>query len=85
MSASWEGYFDELETALRELHNGSPQVQFPSLDDLGPLPEELLDRAESLLRAIAATEGPLRAMRVEVAARLGVLAKTGKGASVLRA
>jgi hypothetical protein len=69
MSQSWEGYLDELETALRELHRGAANIRFPSLDDLGPLPDELWERAEGLLRAVAAAAGPLRVMRAEAASR----------------
>lgn len=85
MSSSWSAYLDELEAALRDLHAGSSQVDFPSLDDRGPLPEELRGRAEGLLRATVAAAGPISAMRAEAKSRLSLLASRSRGSRALRA
>ena len=70
---SWPDYLDRLEAALRSLHAGTSWADFPEPGDLGPLPDELRERAESLQRAAHVAEASTRARRAAVAERLSAL------------
>ena len=72
--SAWADYLDKLETALRSLHHGAPGADFPEPGDLGPLPDDLRDRAEPLLRAVYLAEASTRARRADVAKRISALA-----------
>ena len=85
MSQSWQGYLDDLEASLRELHRGATNVVFPSPGDIGPLPGELRPRAEALLRATAAAAEPLRTMRANVASRLHIVANRRADSRAIKA
>ena len=73
MPSIWADYLDRLEAALRSLHAGASWADFPEPADLGPLPDDLRERAESLQRAAHVAEASTRARRAAVAERLSAL------------
>lgn len=82
---AWAKYLDQLETTLRHLHRGALRADFPRPEDLGPLPDELRPRAESLLRAVNILENDIRTSRSMVAARLATSTKQTSTSRVIRA
>lgn len=82
---AWEEYLDQLETSLRDLHKGGLRAVFPGPDDLGPLPDELRPRAESLLGAVNLLESDIRTRRSMVTARLAASTKQTSTSRVIRA
>lgn len=76
---SWPQYLNQLDEALRALHRGASWVDFPSPDGLGPLPEELWGRAQSLLNSVLLTVPVVKSRRAGVASRL---AASGRRCSV---
>lgn len=72
---SWPQYLDQLDEALRALHKGASWVDFPSPDGLGPLPEELWGRAQSLLNSVLLTVPVVKSRRAGVASRLAESSK----------
>jgi|GEM_PF-5036924 len=67
---AWSRYLDRLDASLRTLYEGATACAFPGTEDLGPLPDELRERAESLLRSLRLAEEQVRARRAAVEARL---------------
>ena len=73
MPSIWADYLDRLEAALRSLHTGASWADLPEPGDLGPLPDDLRERAEALQRATEVAEASIRARRAVVAERLSAL------------
>lgn len=85
MATTWPDYLDRLEEALRSLHAGASWADFPEPADTGPLPDELRERAEALLRATKVAEASVRARRADVASRLSALHNRQGNSRALRA